>query len=88
MEIVLQWLDELDDLVFAGLAYWQRLRLASLGTALAAAVSLHLLPSLGYAGSATIVALYAVGLSLGAWTVFATISARADRSWQAAAGRA
>jgi len=88
MEIVLQWLDELDDLVFAGVALWQRLRLASLGTALAAAISLHLLPPLGFAGVATIVALYAIGFSLGAWMILAMISARADRSWQAVAGRA
>ncbi|HEX7079947.1 MAG TPA: hypothetical protein VF329_02900 [Gammaproteobacteria bacterium] len=38
MEIVLQWLDELDDVVFAGLLAWERLRAACLRVGLLSAL--------------------------------------------------
>jgi hypothetical protein len=40
MEIVLQWLDELDDLIFAGVALWQRLSQLCLRVALVASLGL------------------------------------------------
>jgi hypothetical protein len=43
MEVVLLWLDELDDLVFAGLSRWRLLASASLLMALATAAGLTLI---------------------------------------------
>ena len=40
MEILLQWLDELDDLIFAGFALWQRLSQLCLRVALVATLGL------------------------------------------------
>lgn len=40
MEIVLQWLDEVDDLIFAGFSFWPRVRHVCLSVAALAAVSL------------------------------------------------
>ena len=41
MEIVLQWLDEIDDLVFAALSVWLRVSYSGVATALAAAACLN-----------------------------------------------
>jgi hypothetical protein len=40
MEVVLQWLDELDDCLFAGALLWERLRRGALKLGLAAAFAL------------------------------------------------
>jgi hypothetical protein len=80
MEIVLQWLDELDDLAFAGYAVWQRLRLFSLGVALLAALGLHALPPLGLE-SGNLLALLDVSLvALAVWLLSAALSASVARS--------
>ncbi len=80
MEIVLQWLDELDDLVFAGFSLWHRLRRLCLAVALAAAVGLHALPLLGVAA---IPALGLLQLAFGAlvvWSVIGFVTAAAAQS--------
>ena len=41
MEVVLQWLDDLEDLVFAIPLLWERLRLTLLHLGLLAALALH-----------------------------------------------
>ena len=85
MEIVLQWLDELDDLVFAGYAVWHRLRRVSLVVALAAAVAVHALPRFGIAAE-TVMRLLDVSLAaLVVWLVVAPVSTRVARSRYAAA---
>ena len=79
MEVVLQWLDELDDLVFAGFSIWGRLRRFFLAIALIAALAIHAIPRLGISGDA-ILALVIVSLAaLGGWCVVATVSATAER---------
>lgn len=40
MEVVLLWLDDLDDLLFSGALAWERLRRAALGLGLGAAMGL------------------------------------------------
>jgi hypothetical protein len=49
MEIVLQWLDEIDDLVFVGLSIWHRVPYSGLTIALSAAVGLNSLSLLAIA---------------------------------------
>jgi hypothetical protein len=80
MEIVLQWLDELDDLVFAGFSIWGRLRRLCLAIALGAALALLALPRLGIAAD-PMPLLTAVSLAgLVAWAGVATVAAIAERN--------
>jgi hypothetical protein len=80
MEIVLQWLDELDDLVFAAFSVWSRLRRVCLAMALIAAAALHVFPMLGLAIDAEIALVEVSLISLGIWAIVGALSARADRS--------
>lgn len=80
MEIVLQWLDELDDLAFTGLPVWRALRRICLVFAFLAAVSLHLLPLLGFDGERLMPVHDAVLVALALWTVFAAVTVSAERS--------
>ena len=83
MEVVLQWLDELDDLFFAGFSIWGRLRGFCLAIALVAAVSLHVLRRLALPTD-TVLSLLSVSLAaLAAWGVVATLSMLAERRAQA-----
>ena len=87
MEIVLQWLDEIDDLVFAGFAFWLRLRRLCLAIALAAAVSMLAWP--GRLESIVPIALLGLAaVTLLAWMAVAAISLGADRSAQSVTDRA
>jgi hypothetical protein len=88
MEIVLLWLDELDDLAYSGLPVWRGLRRLCLILAFVAAACLHLLPLFGY-GSLRLLAFHDAALvALALWTVFAAISASAERSLEARTARA
>jgi len=80
MEIVLQWLDELDDLVFAGFAIWSRLRRICLAVALLAALALHVLPFFGADFSVEFVLAEASLAALAAWAMVGALSASADRN--------
>jgi hypothetical protein len=80
MEIVLLWLDELDDLVITGLPLWRGLRRLCLVLGFLAAASLHALPLLGFAES-RLLALHDVALiAVALWTLLAAVSASAERS--------
>lgn len=88
MEVVLQWLDELDDLVFAGIAIWRRARRVCLAIASIAAAALHLLPRFGLSAD-EIVMLLDVSLgALACWLLFGAISAGVARSRHSRAGGA
>ena len=88
MEIVLQWLDELDDLAFTGLPVWRALRRICLILAFVAAASLHALPPLGF-DAARLLALHDAALvALALWTVFAAVTVSAERSLAARTARA
>jgi len=41
MEVILQWLDELDDLIYSGVALWERLRAGCLWLGLLASLGVH-----------------------------------------------
>jgi len=88
MEIVLLWLDELDDLVISGLAFWRSLRRLCLLLALVAACGLHTLPLIGIAAEHLLGLHDAALVALGCWTVFAAISSSAERSFAVRARRA
>ena len=80
MEIVLQWLDELDDLAFTGLPVWRALRRLCLILAFAAAACLHALPPFGFGGE-RLFAFHDIALvALALWTVFAAVTVSAERS--------
>jgi hypothetical protein len=78
MEVVLQWLDELDDCLFAGALLWERLRRGALQVGLSAAVALagcELFAAGVRAG--WVPALAAVALaSVGLWLVAAVVDLR------------
>ena len=79
MEIVLQWLDELDDLVFAGLFKWSLLRSLCLTAALGSAIAV---PALLEIGIATDVARTLLNTSLAflvAWALIGSVSASIAR---------
>ena len=79
MEIVLLWLDDLDDLVFSAFYLWQKLRPISLVVGFAAAISLHILPEAG-ASAAQVSSLVFVSLAaLLLWVMAAVVSRRTDR---------
>lgn len=88
MEIVLQWLDELDDLAFTALPVWRALRRLCLMLAFLAAASLHLLPLLGYGGTQLLAFHDAALVALALWTVSAAITVSAERSLAARTTRA
>jgi hypothetical protein len=88
MEIVLLWLDELDDLVISGLSFWRSLRRICLLLALVAACGLHALPLFGIAAERLLGLHDAVLVALGCWTVFAAICSSAERSSVVRARRA
>lgn len=79
MEVVLQWLDELDDLFFAGFSIWGRLRGFCLALALAAAVALHILRKLALPSDAALTLLSVSLAALAAWGAVATLSLLAER---------
>lgn len=88
MEIVLLWLDELDDLAYSGLPVWRGLRRLCLLLAFAAAASLHVLPVFGL-GDGLLLPLHDAALvALALWTVCAAISASAERSLEVRAASA
>jgi hypothetical protein len=80
MEIVLQWLDDLDDLVFTAFSIWPRLRRCCLAIALIAATGLHVIPLLGLTIGAQFLLLEISLVSLGIWAIVGSLAARADRS--------
>ena len=80
MEVVLLWLDELDDLVFAGFRLWQSLRRLCLVVASLAAVGLHALPPLGVSVEHVVLLLDVSLAALAIWMIFAVVSAGAERS--------
>jgi len=88
MEIVLQWLDELDDLAFAGFSLWRRVRRFCLGVALIAALALLAGLRLGLGTPAVIVLLAVSIYALATWIVVAILSVGGDRSAQSASGNA
>jgi hypothetical protein len=88
MEIVLLWLDELDDLVFAGFSLWLRLRRLCLGVALVAALALHALPTLGIAAGDAVALLDVSLIALAGWVLVAGLSARIEQSHRSVAGDA
>jgi hypothetical protein len=88
MEIVLQWFDELDDLVISCLSLWQGLRRFCLAFGFVAACGLHLLPLLG-ADASRLLPLHDAALAaLALWTLCAAVSSSAERSFRASAPRA
>lgn len=86
MEIVLQWLDELDDLVFAGFSIWRRLRYACLGVALTAALGLEASSWLGFAGQSMLALLGVTIVALVVWSLAAALSAVIGSSRHSLAG--
>ena len=79
MEIVLQWLDDIDDLVSAGLFKSKVLRTLCLAMALTAAVTLPALLRLGVPSDA-VIALLSISLAfLIAWAVVGSASARVGK---------
>lgn len=87
MEVVLQWLDELDDLVFAGFSLWRRIRHCCLVVALAAAVSLHVLPGFGASPGSVMPLLDTSLVALAIWIVLVAVTIQAENSWRTVAGR-
>jgi hypothetical protein len=75
MEIVLQWLDELDDIVFAGFSLWPRLRRSCLAVGMTAATGLHVLPPLGVSVEHVLGLAYVAVASVVLWLAVAAISA-------------
>jgi hypothetical protein len=88
MEVVLQWFDELDDLVISGLSLWQGLRRICLLLGFIAAASLHALPPLGVAVESLLGLHDAALVALAFWTLLAAVSSSAERSYRARAARA
>jgi hypothetical protein len=88
MEIVLQWFDELDDLVISGLSLWQAMRRFCLVFGFVAASGLHLLPAFGFAVERLLPLHDAALVALVLWTLCAAISASAERSSKAHTTRA
>jgi len=90
MEVVLLWLDELDDWLFAGALLWERLRTGALKVGLTAAVGLagcELFAAGIRAG--WVPALAAVALaSVGLWFVAAAVDLRNQRIARLAAAGA
>jgi hypothetical protein len=84
MEIVLLWLDELDDLVFAGFSLWARLRRSCLAIGLASAISLHVLPHFGLLSDQVLSLLYVALASIAGWFCIAAACARMERNVPAA----
>ena len=75
MEIVLQWLDDIDDLVFAGLFKWTLLRSLCLSAALAGAVGTPALVQLGVAPDIVLTLLNVSFAFLIAWAFVGSVSA-------------
>lgn len=80
MEVVLQWFDELDDLVFAGFSFWPGLSRFFLSVAFTTAIAIPLLSRFGV-GADTLFTLLSVSLvALSAWGILAVLAIGADRS--------
>lgn len=78
MEVILLWLDELDDLLFAGFLAWERLRRHCLAVGFLAAAALHAFQSWG--SLALFVALVYVSLSsVIVWSVVSLMGFCLDR---------
>ena len=90
MEVVLLWLDEIDDWLFAGALLWERLRRATLKVGLAAASALAGCELFAAGVRANWVpTLAAVALaSVGVWIVAAVVDVRNRRSAKLAAAGA
>jgi CHASE2 domain-containing sensor protein len=74
MEVVLLWLDDLDDLLFSGALLWERLRRACLQTGLLAACTLTV-SELYLAAAAWTPILAAIAMaSVGVWFVSAAVA--------------
>ena len=83
MEVVLQWLDELDDCLFVAALLWERLRRAALKLGLSAAFALAgcELFAAGVRGAGWVPVLAAVALaSVGLWLVAAIVDLRNRRT--------
>ncbi len=90
MEVVLQWVDELDDWLFAGALLWERLRASALNLGLAAAYALagcELFAAGTRAGWVPALAAVAIA-SVGLWFVAALIDVRSRRTARLAAAGA
>jgi hypothetical protein len=85
MEVVLQWLDELDDLVFAGFSIWGRLRRLCLAIALATAVALHVIPGQDILAEPAPGLLSVSLAALAAWGGVAALTVLAERAARACA---
>jgi hypothetical protein len=79
MEVVLLWLDELDDIVFAGFSLWLRLRRSCLAIAMAAALALHVLPRFGFFFDQLMGLLYLSLASIAGWFFVAAVCDRMER---------
>ena len=79
MEIVLQWLDELDDLVFAGLFKWTLLRLICLTAAFGVAVGTPMVLRMGFASDLALALLNVSLALLIAWATVGSVSARVEK---------
>jgi hypothetical protein len=79
MEVVLLWLDALDDLVFAGFSLWLRLRRYCLAVAMAAAIALHMLPRFGLLFEQILSLLYVSVVGIVGWFLVAALCARMER---------
>jgi hypothetical protein len=88
MEIVLQWFDEIDDLVFAGFSFWRRLRHFSLLVGLTAALGLYALHWLGIAGQSALALLDIAVLALAVWMLAAALSVATRLGRRTPAGNA
>ncbi|MGD8341892.1 MAG: hypothetical protein PVH89_14015 [Gammaproteobacteria bacterium] len=88
MEIVLLWLDELDDLVSAGLFKTTLLRSLCLAAALGAAIGAPALLELGIESVAPAVLLNLSLTFLIAWVLLGSVSARVGRRGRSVARNA
>ena len=88
MEIVLQWLDELDDLVSAGLFKRVLVRSACLVVALAAALATPALLRVGAAAGAALALLNISLAFLIVWACFGALSVRVERQGRPKSGNA
>lgn len=88
MEILLQWLDELDDLVFVVMSIWLGLRRFFLSVAFTTAVAIHVLLRFGVADDSVLTLLPVSLLAISAWGIATVLASGADRSARSAAGNA
>jgi hypothetical protein len=85
MEVVLLWLDDLDDLLFSVALLWERLRRAILQVGLAAAFSLAASERLGVLEDLAALFVYLSAASVAAWSLGAALRVYYYRARLAAA---